>query len=175
MIDTRVYADDPSPRIASDREPAEPTAPSAPEPSVPTPSGDPGIETPNPDGGAPGGSPEPSPPPPSFPVPPVPPPPIAVNLGGTGGGGAASFARVGSEAAAPYRTPFFATNRVQGSGLGLAGAPPSRFGPGVPSLGGTVAPSFDATGGMGADTPTPNSDDDLAKIIAAVAGRRQQR
>ena len=148
-----------------------------PPPSAPT--------TPNPAGGVPG-TPvvPPAPPVPSFPVPPVPPPPIAVGIaggpaqvggpGGPGGGGPATFAQVGSSAAARYRTPFFATNRVQSGGGPVS---PSRFGPGAPTLGGSApAPVVDAFGGGGDPTGAPNSDEDLARLIARIAaGRGGQR
>src|SRR5574339_106558 len=76
-----------------------------------------------PDGGDASGS-EPPPasagdeaPTPHFPVPPVPPPPATsggapiFGLVGQGGGGAASFARPGSQAAKPFRSPIFNANR----------------------------------------------------------------
>lgn len=117
------------------------------------------------------------PPPPPIPVPPVPPPPIDVNIGGQGGPGVATFARVGSQQAAPFRTPNFAQNRFQTAGEngpnsvmpgGGHGGP--RFGPGVPAT--TGAPPFFDAGGSG-QGPGPQTDDDLARIVAAVAGRRR--
>src|ERR1700752_4590759 len=83
----------------------------APAPAGETPSGAPGSEPPPSDAGDESPS-------RSFPVPPVPPPPGAgpiFSLGGGGGGGAASFARPGTAAAKPFRSQYFATNRVSGN------------------------------------------------------------
>jgi len=157
-----------------DTPPTAPTAPTAPA----TPPAE--APTPNADAGAPGG-PEPPPPPPtaSYPVPPVPPPPIQVGIAGGpsqlgGAAGPSTFARVGSEAAAPYRTAFFSTNRVQGAGGNMPAAPPARFGPGAPTVAGAApATFFDAFGGGdGSNGGSPNSDEDLARLIAAIASRR---
>lgn len=141
-------------------------------PTAPAPPGEvPGTEvpTPNAGGGASGALPTP-PAPPVYPVPPVPPPPISVGVAGgpvQGGGpaGPSTFAGVGSEAAARYRTPFFATNRIQSGG----NAQPFRFGPGAPTVGGQ--PAIDL-GGPGGEGGGPNSDEELARIVQAVAAGR---
>jgi hypothetical protein len=110
-------------------------------------------------------------PPAGLPVPNVPPPPVTFNLGGAGGGeGASSFARPGSAAARPFRSAQFSTGRI---GRGAAEGP-QRFGAGsaIVGGGGAVPPvSFGGEGGGAA--ADPQNDDELARILATVAGRFQ--
>lgn len=100
----------------------------------------------------------------SFPVPPVPPPPAAgptFSLAGSGGGGATSFARPGTEAAKPFRSQFFAANRST--------APVARFGAGAPVTGG-IAPFLPA--GLEGDAAAPGTgpDEELQRIMARLRG-----
>ena len=123
-----------------------------------TPSGSGGSEPPPPDAGD-------ESPDPSFPVPPVPPPPTpgpTFTLAGGGGGGAASFARPGTEAAKPFRSQMFSTNR------GTAQA--ARFGAGSPVTGGTT-PFLPAglDGGGDAASGAPG-DEELQRIMALLRG-----
>lgn len=156
--------------------PQPPTAPaSAPEaPAAPPAGGAPDTPT-----GAGGSEPPPSSAggemPRSYPVPPVPPPPAPgprFSIAGSGGGGATSFARPGTEAAKPFRSQLFATNRQ--TAPGASGAKPmARFGAGTAITGGGgAATSFlpaglegDIGGGSGG-----NSADELARILAALKG-----
>lgn len=142
--------------------PVAPT-PAAPAPETPT---DVGGSAPPPASG--GDAPSPS-----FPVPPVPPPPAPgpiFSLAGGGGGGATSFARPGTEAAKPFRSQLFATNRSSAGGMGQA-APTARFGAGTPVTTGGIASTLpaglegDATSAAGA-----NPGDELARILAALRG-----
>lgn len=123
-------------------------------------------DTPNGDGGAPvdtgGGSNDTFPQVPDFPVPPVPPPPPSFGLAGGSAGGASSFARPGSAAAAPFRSQYFNANRVVSGG-----SPVSRFGEGA-----ALAGAGDVFGGGGAEGGGPSSDEELARLIQALAGRR---
>lgn len=106
----------------------------------------------------------------NFPVPPVPPPPApgpVFALAGEGGGGAASFARPGTEAAKPFRSQLFATNRSTAASGGPA---PARFGAGSAVAGGGVGTPFmpaglDA-GGEEGGAPT----DELQRILALIRG-----
>jgi hypothetical protein len=107
------------------------------------------------------------------PVPQVPPPPVSFNLGGQGGGeggGASSFARPGSAAARPFRSQNFATSRFQGGGPSERRA---GFGAGAATVGGATPPvaDFNASGNDGGLGEIP--EDELAKIMAQVAGRYQ--
>lgn len=117
--------------------------------------------------GAPGSEPPPSDagdeaPDPSFPVPPVPPPPAAgpiFSLAGGGGGGAASFARPGTEAAKPFRSQAFSTNRST-SGR------PVRFGAGTAVTAGNGVPFLPA----GLDGAQAGPDDELQRLLALLQG-----
>lgn len=145
--------------------PRDPSAPpTTPPPAVPPPAGVPPVDA--------GGSEPPPPgagdetPTPDFPVPPVPPPPSpgpVFSLAGSGGGGAASFARPGTEAAKPFRSQLFSTNR---GGM----APASRFGAGSPVTGG-VAPFLPAglDGGAAGGDPAAG-DSELQRILALMRG-----
>lgn len=107
-----------------------------------------------------------------FPVPPVPPPPSPgpiFGLAGSGGGGATSFARPGTEAAKPFRSPIFTANRSTAApgGGGL------RFGAGTAvAAGGASSPSF-MPAGLGAEAGDPSQgapDDELQRIMAVLRG-----
>ena len=103
-----------------------------------------------------------------FPVPPVPPPPAAgpiFSLAGGGVGGAASFARPGTEAAQPFRSPLFTANRS----TAMPGAPQARFGAGtaVTAGGGASAPFLPA--GLGGE-PGGAPADELQRILAMMRG-----
>jgi hypothetical protein len=101
----------------------------------------------------------------NFPVPPVPPPPSPgpiFSLAGGGGGGASSFARPGTEAARPFRSPIFTANRST--------AMPGRFGAGTTVAGGGGTPflpvGLDAGESGGPEAPA----DELARILAMMRG-----
>lgn len=148
-------------------------APPAATPPAATPPSAPSPETPADVGGS-------APPPPSagdespnptFPVPPVPPPPTPgpiFSIAGGGGGGATSFARPGTEAAKPFRSQLFATNRSAGGG-----APVARFGAGTPVTTGAAAPSFLPAGLEGADQAGGAPGDELQRILALLRGGGQ--
>ena len=100
----------------------------------------------------------------SYPVPPVPPPPTpgpVFSLAGSGAGGATSFARPGTDAAKPFRSPIFTANRST--------APQVRFGAGAPVSAGGGTPFMPAglEGGGDAGAAAP---DDLARIMALLRG-----
>ena len=105
-----------------------------------------------------------------FPVPPVPPPPSPgpiFSLAGGGGGGAASFARPGTAAARPFRSPIFTANRSTAS----PGA--DRFGAGTAvTAGGASSPSFLPAGLAGEAGPggPAGGDDELRRIMAVLRG-----
>jgi len=105
-----------------------------------------------------------------FPVPPVPPPPSAgpiFSLAGGGGGGAASFARPGTAAAQPFRSPLFATNRSTAMPGG------ARFGAGtaVTAGGGGGTPFLPA--GLTAEGEQGAPADELQRILALMRGGSQ--
>jgi hypothetical protein len=145
---------------------AAPAAPAAPTPSAPTPSA-PAPETPP---GVGGSEPPPSSagdesPNQSFPVPPVPPPPSpgpVFTLAGGGGGGAASFARPGTSAAKPFRSPIFTANRSTAT-------PDVRFGAGAPVTGGGGSAPF-LPAGLGEGEQKGQGADELARIMAILRG-----
>jgi len=114
-------------------------------------------------GSAPGGV------PPIPPVPQVPPPPVSFQLGGQGGG-ASSFARPGSAAARPFRSSQFLTSRAEGGGASERRA---GFGAGAALAGGGVPPVADFNSGGDAGGLGDGEDDELARILAQVAGRYQ--
>jgi len=124
--------------------------------------------TPNQDGGAGGG--RPAPPPPV----PVPPPPVQFNVAGAGGGeGASSFARPGSAAARPFRSMDFLQSRMQGGGPTEMGRRVG-FGAGAALTGGAAAPTALPGGGFGEIAqPGGPADDELARLMASIAGRYQ--
>src|SRR3970282_2744385 len=98
----------------------------------------------------------------------VPPPPAAgpiFSLAGGGGGGAPSFARPGTEAAQPFRSPLFTANRS----TALPGAAQARFGAGtaVTAGGGASAPFLHA--GLG-EEPGGAAPDRLEPILALMRG-----
>lgn len=138
-------------------QPAAPSAPTAPGSSAPPSNA--GDESPTPE----------------FPVPPVPPPPSPAAssapgpgpvfglAGSGGGGGATSFARPGTAAAAPFRSQYFATNRVTG------GPTAARFGAGSAVTAGGSAPFLPAGLGGGGEGE-PAADDELQRILAAMRG-----
>lgn len=139
---------------------ATPTAPAAPTtPETPPEAG--GSSTPPPDAG------DETPASHSFPVPPVPPPPApgpTFTLAGGGGGGAASFARPGTAAAKPFRSPIFTANRST--------SPQTRFGAGAPVSGGAGTAFLPA--GLGGDVAggdqAGQGADELARIMALLRG-----
>lgn len=104
-----------------------------------------------------------------FPVPPVPPPPSPgpiFSLAGGGGGGAASFARPGTAAARPFRSPIFTANRSTASSA-------ARFGAGTAvTAGGASSPSFLPAGLAGEAGPggPAGGDDELRRIMAVLRG-----
>ncbi len=103
----------------------------------------------------------------SFPVPPVPPPPTPgtiFSLAGGGGGGATSFARPGTEAAKPFRSQLFATNRMS-----AGSAPVTRFGAGAPVTAGGAAPFLPA-GLEGDAAAAPGGNEELQRILALMRG-----
>lgn len=105
------------------------------------------------------------------PVPQVPPPPVSFQLGGQGGGEASSFARPGSAAARPFRSSNFATSRLEGGGPGERRA---GFGAGSAIVGGgNVPPVSDFNSGGNAGGLGGENDDELAQILAQIAGRYQ--
>jgi len=148
-------------------------------PGIPTPppSTTPAPSTPGADGGAqtgpqaqPAGPSRPAPPPPV----PVPPPPVQFNVAGMGGGeGASSFARPGSAAARPFRSMDFLQSRVQGGGPSEMGRRVG-FGAGAALTGGAAAPTSLPGGGFGEIAqPGGPADDELARLMASIAGRYQ--
>lgn len=97
----------------------------------------------------------------AFPVPPVPPPPSPgpiFSLAGGGGGGPASFARPGTEAAKPFRSPIFTQNRSTAM---------PRFGAGTPVTAGATAPFMPAGLEGGGESAPP---DELQRIMALIRG-----
>lgn len=108
----------------------------------------------------------------SFPVPPVPPPPSAgpiFSLAGEGGGGPTSFARPGTEAAKPFRSPLFATNRAT-SIPGAGGA--ARFGAGTAlTAGGGGSPAFLPAGLGGEGDAQGAPADELQRILEIMRGQ----
>lgn len=124
-----------------------------------------GSQAPPPDAGdsAPG---------PEFPVPPVPPPPTPgpiFNLAGSGDGGPASYARPGTSAARPFRSPVFTANRSTAAPGGAA----LRFGSGTAvAAGGGSSPSFLPAGldGGEAGPGQGRPDEELRKIMAVLQG-----
>lgn len=99
----------------------------------------------------------------SYPVPPVPPPPSpgpVFSLAGSGTGGAASFARPGTAAAKPFRSPIFNANRST--------APQVRFGAGAPVSAGGGTPFMPA--GLEGEGDAGAAPDDLARIMALLRG-----
>jgi hypothetical protein len=160
-------------------EPAVKSAPApdvAPTPGTPAstldPSSDPGSGD-----GAPvnvggvgsGKNPPPAPAPDLPPVPQVPPPPVSFQLGGVGGGeGASSFARPGSAAARPFRSSQFLSSRVEGGRPAGFGAGSAIVGGGAPVGPDSAGSPFGEAGGGEVD---PTNDDELARILAQVAGR----
>ena len=170
----------------ADRQAAQQAAqrPAAPPPSAAAP-----ASTPPPADGTTGSNPPPSNPGgssnTSFPVPPVPPPPEpgpTFSIAGSGSGGPTSFARPGTQAAAPFRSELFATNRGgiardRGSAGGAAGhgpgasrisGPAMRLGAGSAVTSGFLPAGLDSSVG-GGDGSNPNADA-LAKILAALQG-----
>lgn len=131
-----------------------PTAPTAPSPETPPEAG--GSTAPTPDAGD-------ESPNQSFPVPPVPPPPSpgpTFALAGSGSGGAASFARPGTAAAKPFRSPIFTANRST--------SPETRFGAGSPVSSGAGSPFMPA--GLGEGDQAGQGGDELARIMALLRG-----
>lgn len=128
--------------------------------------------TPNVDGGTgatPSAPARPAPPPPV----PVPPPPVQFNVAGAGGGEvASSFARPGSAAARPFRSMDFLQSRMSGGGPSEMGRRVG-FGQGSALVGG-AAPTALPGGGFG-DVAAPGgpADDELARLMASIAGRYQ--
>ncbi len=107
----------------------------------------------------------------SFPVPPVPPPPAPgpiFSLAGGGGGGAASFARPGTAAAKPFRSPIFTANRSTAApGVG------ARFGSGTAvTAGGAGSPGFMPAGLADEGGGGPAAGDELRRILALMGGGR---
>lgn len=142
-----------------------PPADNTPAPSAAAPAAAPAPETPPEAGGsdAPPSSAGDESPSHTFPVPPVPPPPApgpTFALAGGGGGGAASFARPGTAAAKPFRSPIFNANRST--------APDVRFGAGAPVSGGSGASPFLPAGLEGDPAAAPS--DELARIMALLRG-----
>lgn len=140
--------------------------PTAPPPAAPPPASAPSPETPTGAGGseAPPSSAGDDTPQRRFPVPPVPPPPSPgpiFSLAGGGGGGAASFARPGTEAARPFRSQLFGTNRS-------TSAPAARFGAGTPVTSGGAAPFLPA--GLEGEGQTGAPADELQRILATLRG-----
>lgn len=134
---------------------AAPTAGPAPE----TPPGAGGSDAPPPSAGD-------ESPDAQFPVPPVPPPPSpgpVFTLAGGGGGTAASFARPGTSAAKPFRSPIFTANRSTAN----PGAPGVRFGAGAPVTAGGVQPFLPA--GLGGEAESAPADE-LQRILAVLRG-----
>lgn len=106
-----------------------------------------------------------------FPVPPVPPPPAPgpiFSLAGGGGGGAASFARPGTAAAKPFRSPIFTANRSTAApGVG------ARFGSGTAvTAGGAGSPGFMPAGLADEGGGGPAAGDELRRILALMGGGR---
>jgi hypothetical protein len=110
------------------------------------------------------------------PMPSVPPPPPAAqfNIAGSGGGeGASSFARPGSAAARPFRSADFFRSRLAGGGPTDIGRRVG-FGSGAAMVGGAAPSSSFAQGAFGDAAPNPSSsDDELARMMAQIAGRYQ--
>lgn len=99
---------------------------------------------------------------PEFPVPPVPPPPSPgpiFSLAGSGGGGPTSFARPGTEAAKPFRSPVFTANRSTAM---------PRFGAGTPVTAGAAAPFLPS--GLGGEASAEAPPDELQRILAILRG-----
>lgn len=91
-----------------------------------------------------------------IPPPPVPLPP-GVGVAGAPGLGGSTFARPGTAAAQPFRTPAYFSQR------------PQRFGPGVPTLGGgSIVPGLggDQGGSLGLDP------EEAAELLRAMAAGR---
>jgi len=87
----------------------------------------------------------------------IPPPPTPaapeVGLAGAQGLGGSTFTMPGTQATQGFRSPDFLTNRI------------TRFGPGTPLVG--------MDEGLGINRPL--TDDDLANVLAVIAGRQQKR
>lgn len=108
---------------------------------------------------------------PEFPVPPVPPPPAPgpiFSLAGSGDGGPTSFARPGTAAAKPFRSPIFTANRSTAApGVG------ARFGSGTAvTAGGAGSPGFMPAGLADEGGGGPAAGDELRRILALMGGGR---
>lgn len=109
---------------------------------------------------------------PEFPVPPVPPPPAPgpiFSLAGSGDGGPTSFARPGTAAAKPFRSPIFTANRS----TAMPGAGAARFGAGTAvTAGGAGSPGFMPAGLADEGGGGPAAGDELRRILALMGGGR---